>query len=92
MEALLCTLNAWKEVDLSTLQKTLDEESAKVIENQKESLVEKKKLAEATKEFRKVPQEQKLTEFKNLLKCMYSHIYIYYQQLTSMKSMQLARG
>jgi hypothetical protein len=38
MDGLLASLKIWQEIDLSSMQKTLDEDSSCIVENQKESL------------------------------------------------------
>jgi len=44
------------------------------VENQKESVVGRKALADRTKEFKKIPDEEKLTAFKTLLKAYQTEI------------------
>ncbi|EMD37343.1 hypothetical protein CERSUDRAFT_114020 [Gelatoporia subvermispora B] len=67
-------LATWKEINLSELQKTLDAQGIELVENQKESVVGRKALADRTKEFRKIPDEEKLTAFKGLLKAYQTEI------------------
>ncbi|KAL0077907.1 CASP C terminal-domain-containing protein [Phycomyces blakesleeanus] len=64
----------WKGVHLPELQKELDQQGLAVVENQKDGLVSRKKLAEQTREFRKIPDEEKLSQFKSLLKGYQSEI------------------
>jgi hypothetical protein len=75
------------EINLTELQKTLDAQGIEVVNNQKESLVGRKALADKTRgtqsfeflvsadsihaEFKKLSDEEKLTEIKTLLKGMY---------------------
>ncbi|KAF9520295.1 hypothetical protein BS47DRAFT_1370453 [Hydnum rufescens UP504] len=61
-------LAAWKDINLTQLQKTLDTQGIELVENQKESLVGRKALADRTKEFKRIPDEEKLGAFKTLLK------------------------
>ncbi|KZT52259.1 hypothetical protein CALCODRAFT_94114 [Calocera cornea HHB12733] len=61
-------LATWKEINLTELQKTLDSQGLEIVENQKESVVGRKSLADKTKEFRRIPDEEKLSEVKTLLK------------------------
>lgn len=61
-------LQAWTLVDLSSLQRQLDEDAVKVKENQESSLSSRKELASKTKEFKKYGDEAKLKELKTLLK------------------------
>ncbi|KAJ3415731.1 hypothetical protein HDV05_004195, partial [Chytridiales sp. JEL 0842] len=62
------------DINLTSLQKELDLQGLEIVDNQKESLQSRKKLADQTKEFKKVPDEQKLTEFKVLLKAYQTEI------------------
>lgn len=75
------------DINLAELQKTLDTQGIEIVDNQKESLVGRKALAERTKgaqgfyslwnadllgslaEFKKIPDDEKLTAWKGLLKC-----------------------
>ncbi|KAM5530766.1 hypothetical protein V8D89_015573 [Ganoderma adspersum] len=67
-------LATWKDINLSELQKTLDAQGIEVVENLKESVVGRKALADRTKEFKKSPDEQKLTAIKGLLKAYQTEI------------------
>jgi hypothetical protein len=42
-------LKAWQDINLTTLQKELDTQGLEIIDNQKDSLASRKKLAEQTK-------------------------------------------
>ncbi|KAJ2710282.1 hypothetical protein H4R19_003822, partial [Coemansia spiralis] len=64
----------WRSVGLGQLLQSLDETGPVIVDNQKTSLVERRKLAEKTKEFRAVPDEQKAGEFKPLLRAYQSEI------------------
>jgi homeobox protein cut-like len=81
---------SWADVNLTELQKTLDKQGVELVDNQKESVVGRKALAEKTKgptsslttrlvntsaEFKKIPDEEKLEAFKGLLKGMHSQIH-----------------
>ncbi|MCJ1310322.1 hypothetical protein MMC25_003985 [Agyrium rufum] len=59
---------AWRKIDLSKLVPELDKTVSDVLSNQRESLVQRKELAQKTKEFRKLDDASKLTEYKTLLK------------------------
>ncbi|KAI0000520.1 CASP C terminal-domain-containing protein [Russula vinacea] len=59
-------LATWKNINLSELQKTLDTQGIEVVENQKESVVGRKALADKTKE--------KVNAFKGLLKSYQTEI------------------
>ncbi|KAN0125306.1 CASP C terminal domain containing protein [Lactarius tabidus] len=67
-------LTTWKEINLSELQKTLDSQGLEVVENQKESVVGRKALADKTKDFKKIPDEEKVNAFKGLLKSYQTEI------------------
>ncbi|GAA6014132.1 hypothetical protein JCM11491_004115 [Sporobolomyces phaffii] len=67
-------LSVWKEVNLHELQRTLDAQGLEIVENQKENVVGRKKLAEQTREFKKVPDEDKGPAFKTLLKAYQTEI------------------
>ncbi|GAA97019.1 uncharacterized protein L969DRAFT_105582 [Mixia osmundae IAM 14324] len=67
-------LSTWKEINLTELQRTLDARGLEIVENQKENMVGRKRLAEQTREFRKVPDEEKATSFKGLLKAYQAEI------------------
>ncbi|KAI7865973.1 CASP C terminal-domain-containing protein [Spinellus fusiger] len=64
----------WKGIHLSELQKDLDQQGTALVENQKDGLVSRKKLAEQTREFKKIPDEEKLSQIKTLLKGYQSEI------------------
>ncbi|KAI8644803.1 CASP C terminal-domain-containing protein [Parasitella parasitica] len=61
-------IHYWKGIQLSNLQKELDQQGLAIVEKQKDGLVSRKKLAEQTREFKKIPDEDKLQKFKPLLK------------------------
>ncbi|KAF9263316.1 hypothetical protein L218DRAFT_865262 [Marasmius fiardii PR-910] len=42
-------LSTWRDINLSELQKTLDAQGIEIVDNQKESVVERKALADKTK-------------------------------------------
>ncbi|KAL5528564.1 hypothetical protein ACEPAF_7700 [Sanghuangporus sanghuang] len=67
-------LSTWKDINLTELQKTLDAQGLEIVENQKESVVGRKALAERTKEFKKIPDEDKLSAWKGLLKAYQTEI------------------
>jgi homeobox protein cut-like len=46
-----------------------DATASELVAQQKEALLERKELAQKTKEFRKLEDAAKLTEYKSLLKC-----------------------
>ena len=61
-------LQTWAEIDLPSLQKKLDEQGLELKDDQKSSLLSRKNLAAKTKEFKKLPEDEKLEQFKVLLK------------------------
>ncbi|KAI9190819.1 CASP C terminal-domain-containing protein [Polychytrium aggregatum] len=73
-EGLLSAIKFWQNANLSKLQRELDEQGLEIVENQKEGLASRKKLAEQTKDFKRLPDDEKQKEFKNLLKGYQSEI------------------
>ncbi|KAJ2698356.1 hypothetical protein H4218_003336 [Coemansia sp. IMI 209128] len=67
-------LEYWRGVNLASLLRELDEAGLAIVDNQKTSLQERRRLAEKTKEFRAVSDEQKPSEFKPLLKAYQNEI------------------
>ncbi|KAF9529197.1 CASP C terminal-domain-containing protein [Crepidotus variabilis] len=67
-------LSTWKDINLSELQKTLDTQGIELVDNQKESVVGRKALAEKTKDFKKLPEDEKVNAFKGLLKAYQTEI------------------
>lgn len=65
---------AWKTLDLSSLVKKLDDTASEMVDQQKESLVQRKDLAQKTKDFRKLDDNAKLTEIKDLLKAYQGYV------------------
>lgn len=59
----------WIDIDLSTLQKSLDTTATDIVSSQKDNLIERKELAQKTKEYKKLSEEAKRDEWKVLLKC-----------------------
>ena len=57
-----------KAIDLSNLVPQLDNTASGIVENQKDALVQRKELAQKTKDFRKLDDTEKLSEWKLLLK------------------------
>lgn len=48
---------------------TLDSTASDLVAQQRDALLERKELAQKTKDFRKLEDSAKLTEYKTLLKC-----------------------
>ncbi|ODQ65411.1 hypothetical protein NADFUDRAFT_8044, partial [Nadsonia fulvescens var. elongata DSM 6958] len=67
-------IKVWTTINLTQLQKTLDEQGIEIISNQKSSLISRKELATKTKDFKKLPDDSKLTEIKPLLKSYQTEI------------------
>lgn len=67
-------LKVWGEIALSDLQKTLDDEGVQIMEKQKESVVSRKDLAARTKTFKKLSDDEKLSEIKGLLKAYQTEV------------------
>lgn len=57
-------------VDLTTLTTSLDNTASDIVTYQRDSTVQRKDLAQKTKDFRKLDDANKLTEIKGLLKGM----------------------
>ena len=56
------------DIDLTELLKQLDKTAFDISNHQRDALVSRKELAQKTKDFRKLDDASKLTEFKALLK------------------------
>lgn len=67
-------LQFWIEIDLPTLQKKLDNQGIELKDEQKQSLQNRKNLANKTKEFKKLSDEEKLEQVKLLLKLYQNEI------------------
>ena len=59
---------AWRGINLSGLIPQLDATASEIVANQRDALVERKEVAQKTKDFRKLDDASKLTEYKSLLK------------------------
>ncbi|KFY07037.1 hypothetical protein V492_07506 [Pseudogymnoascus sp. VKM F-4246] len=67
-------ISAWRKIDLTTLVPTLDNTASEIITYQRDSTVQRKDLAQKTKDFRKLDDAAKLGEFKGLLKAYQTFI------------------
>ncbi|KJY00775.1 Golgi membrane protein (Coy1) [Zymoseptoria brevis] len=65
---------AWRSLDLTKLVSNLDTTAEEMVNQQKESLVKRKDLAQKTKDFRKLDDTAKLAEMKDLLKAYQGYI------------------
>ncbi|KAM0440290.1 hypothetical protein ACHAQK_005686 [Fusarium lateritium] len=61
-------ISAWRTIDLTNLVSNLDNTASDIVAYQRDSTVQRKELAQKTKEFRKLDDSAKLTEIKGLLK------------------------
>ncbi|KAH6655000.1 CASP C terminal-domain-containing protein [Truncatella angustata] len=67
-------ISAWRNIDLTTLVSTLDNTASEIVAYQRDSTVQRKDLAQKTKDFRKLDDANKLTEIKALLKAYQTFI------------------
>ncbi|KAG5981153.1 hypothetical protein E4U55_003240 [Claviceps digitariae] len=67
-------ISAWRSVDLTTLTSSLDNTASEIVTYQRDSTVQRKELAQKTKEFRKLDDASKLNEIKGLLKAYQNFI------------------
>ncbi|OSZ99851.1 Golgi membrane protein, coy1, with similarity to mammalian CASP [Trichoderma parareesei] len=65
---------AWRNVDLTNLISNLDNTASEIVTYQRDSTVQRKELAQKTKDFRKLDDATKLTEIKGLLKAYQTFI------------------
>ncbi|KAG6997581.1 hypothetical protein G7Y79_00039g075430 [Physcia stellaris] len=65
---------AWRNIDLTKLVPELDNTASDIVAHQRDALVSRKDLAQKTKDFRKLDDASKLTEFKGLLKAYQTFI------------------
>ncbi|KFH63073.1 hypothetical protein MVEG_11110 [Podila verticillata NRRL 6337] len=73
-DAFAAAVSVWRTIQLPTIQQEMDTQSVELLEQQQHSLAGRKKLAELTREFKKVPDEEKLQQFKLLLKAYQGEI------------------
>jgi hypothetical protein len=57
------------DIDLTTLIPQLDTVASDIVAHQRDTLTQRKDLAQKTKDFRKLDDASKLNDFKALLKC-----------------------
>ncbi len=60
--------NGFLEIDLTSMIPTLDSTASEIVDYQRDSTVQRKDLAQKTKDFRKLDDSAKLGEIKGLLK------------------------
>ncbi|KAI8350980.1 hypothetical protein B0O80DRAFT_119711 [Mortierella sp. GBAus27b] len=73
-DAFSAAVSVWRGIQLSVVQQDMDKQSVELLEQQQQSLAGRKKLAELTREFKKVPDQEKLQQFKVLLKAYQGEI------------------
>ncbi|KAF2437947.1 hypothetical protein P171DRAFT_399691 [Karstenula rhodostoma CBS 690.94] len=61
-------IGAWRNIDLTTLVPQLDTVASDLVAHQRDTLTQRKDLAQKTKDFRKLDDASKLNDFKALLK------------------------
>jgi homeobox protein cut-like len=61
-------ISVWRNLDLTTLTSNLDNTASEIVAYQRDSTVQRKDLAQKTKDFRKLDDAAKLSEVKGLLK------------------------
>ncbi|RFU35743.1 hypothetical protein B7463_g607, partial [Scytalidium lignicola] len=67
-------ISAWRNIDLTSMVTTLDNTASEVVAYQRDSTVQRKDLAQKTKDFRKYDDATKLVEIKGLLKAYQTFI------------------
>ncbi|KAI9849876.1 MAG: hypothetical protein M1837_000090 [Sclerophora amabilis] len=67
-------ISAWRNIDLVNLIPTLDGFASDIVSHQRDALVQRKDLAQKTKDFRKLDDATKLGEIKGLLKAYQTFI------------------
>ncbi|KAI1133845.1 CASP C terminal-domain-containing protein [Hypoxylon sp. FL0543] len=67
-------ISAWRNIDLGSLMSALDNTASDIVAFQRDSTVQRKDLAQKTKDFRKLDDATKLTEIKSLLKAYQTFI------------------
>ncbi|KAG9247610.1 Golgi membrane protein-like protein [Calycina marina] len=67
-------ISAWRNIDLTSMIPTLDNTASEIVQYQRDSTVQRKDLAQKTKDFRKLDDTGKLGEMKTLLKAYQTFI------------------
>ncbi|KAK1760929.1 protein CASP, partial [Echria macrotheca] len=67
-------ISQWRSLDFTTLVSTLDNTASEIVTYQRDSTVQRKDLAQKTKDFRKLDDASKLGEIKGLLKAYQTFI------------------
>lgn len=74
---------AWRKISLGTLMPDLDKAASDIVSFQRDSVLQRKELAQKTKDFRKLEDAAKLSEIKGLLKAYQAFIDILTNQSKS---------
>ncbi|KAK5128763.1 hypothetical protein LTR85_000096 [Meristemomyces frigidus] len=77
---------AWRTLGLTKLVSSLDVAASELVAHQKDSLVQRKDLAQKTKDFRKLEDAAKLAEVKDLLKAYQSYVDVLTNQSKSVQA------
>ncbi|KAH0556211.1 hypothetical protein GP486_005859 [Trichoglossum hirsutum] len=67
-------ISIWRNIDFTNLLTSLDATASDIVTHQRDSLVQRKDLAQKTKDFRKLDDAAKLAEWKGLLKAYQTFI------------------
>ncbi|KAK4148229.1 CASP C terminal-domain-containing protein [Dichotomopilus funicola] len=67
-------ISQWRSLDFTTLVSNLDNTASEIVAFQRDSTVQRKDLAQKTKDFRKLDDASKLSEIKGLLKAYQTFI------------------
>ncbi|CAD6442930.1 a1ebe96d-ceba-4f85-b3df-d81f44a50819 [Sclerotinia trifoliorum] len=67
-------ISAWRTIDLTSMIPSLDNTASEIVQYQRDSTVQRKELAQKTKDFRKLEDSNKLSEIKGLLKAYQTFI------------------
>ncbi|KAK4467095.1 protein CASP, partial [Cladorrhinum samala] len=67
-------ISQWRSLDFTTLVSNLDNTASEIVTYQRDSTVQRKDLAQKTKDFRKLDDASKLSEIKGLLKAYQTFI------------------
>ncbi|CAN8095585.1 unnamed protein product [Discula destructiva] len=79
-------ISAWRNIDMTTMVSTLDNTASEIVAYQRDSTVQRKDLAQKTKDFRKLDDATKLTDIKGLLKAYQTFIDLISNHSKSMNS------
>ncbi|TGO40796.1 hypothetical protein BHYA_0031g00180 [Botrytis hyacinthi] len=67
-------ISVWRTIDLTSMIPSLDNTASEIVQYQRDSTVQRKELAQKTKDFRKLDDTNKLSEIKGLLKAYQTFI------------------